>query len=118
MQEAERQSLLADLVHADEERRRLAVEQLPRLASADALARLVEMLGDACWRVRKATSARLASHPDRVGGSDAATVAALALAGATFAASRSLLALPQLLARLAEETDAFVCDELLAALEA
>jgi HEAT repeat protein len=65
MREAERQSLIAELVHSDEEVRRLAVERLPALAPEEALPLLVDRLGDVSWRVRKAAAERLAVHPSR-----------------------------------------------------
>jgi len=67
MDRYERDSLLADLGHGDEEIRRLAVERLSLLAAADAVAPLVECLGDPSWRVRKAAVERLAALEDSAG---------------------------------------------------
>jgi len=77
MEGFERDSLLADLGHGDEEIRRLAVERLSLLPAADAVALLVECLGDQSWRVRKAAVERLTAleHP---AGPVRALVAALA----------------------------------------
>jgi HEAT repeat protein len=58
----ERQSIREDLRSSDEEVRRLAVERLAALDS-EALELLVERLGDASWRVRKAAVARLVASP-------------------------------------------------------
>jgi len=75
MESLERQRLLDDLGHDDEEMRRLAVERLSLLAAADALPLLVERLGDPSWRVRKAAIERLAARDEA-----APTVRALVLA--------------------------------------
>jgi HEAT repeat protein len=64
MDPLDRQRLLDDLAHADEEIRRLAVERLSLLPAADAVPRLVERLGDPSWRVRKAAVERLAAQDD------------------------------------------------------
>ena len=64
MRGAERQNLLAQLGHSDEELRRLAVERTTLLPAADALPLLAERLGDASWRVRKAAVARFAALPE------------------------------------------------------
>ena len=53
-EEFEPARIVRQLSSADEERRRLAVERLPELPFASAIARLAESLGDASWRVRKA----------------------------------------------------------------
>lgn len=58
----ERESIREDLRNADEEVRRLAVERLAALDS-EALDLLVTRLGDASWRVRKASVARLVASP-------------------------------------------------------
>jgi len=52
--QTERISILTALQDPDEEVRRMAVEQLTLLPDAEAIALLVERLGDECWRVRKA----------------------------------------------------------------
>jgi HEAT repeat protein len=77
MERNERDSLMADLVHSDEEIRRLAVERLSLLPAADAVAALVECLGDPSWRVRKAAVERLTALED-AGGPVRALVGALA----------------------------------------
>jgi HEAT repeat protein len=66
--ERERESILQDLASSDEEVRRLGVERLAALPSAEAVPRLVECLGDSGWRVRKAAVERLVacSESDRV----------------------------------------------------
>jgi len=63
----ERDSLIADLRHSDEEIRRLAVERLSLLAPGEAVAPLVDCLGDPSWRVRKAAVERLAALDDSAG---------------------------------------------------
>ncbi|MCR9097385.1 MAG: HEAT repeat domain-containing protein [bacterium] len=55
----ERAAILEGLESADEEVRRLSVEQLLLLPADEAAARLCESLGDPGWRVRKAAVARL-----------------------------------------------------------
>jgi len=77
MDPLERQRLLDDLVHDDEEMRRLAVERLSLLSAAHAVPLLVERLGDPSWRVRKAAVERLAAR-DEAGSTVRALVAALA----------------------------------------
>jgi HEAT repeat protein len=67
MERYERDSLLADLAHSDEEIRRLAVERLSLLSATDAVAALVECLGDPSWRVRKAAVERLTALEDAAG---------------------------------------------------
>lgn len=64
----ERRSILEDLASADEEVRRLAVERLLTLPSAEAIPKLVKSLGDPGWRVRKAAVERLidCAESDRV----------------------------------------------------
>jgi len=64
MDPLDRQRLLDDLGHSDEEIRRLAVERLSLLPAPEALPRLVERLGDASWRVRKAAVERLIAQDD------------------------------------------------------
>jgi HEAT repeat protein len=64
MERREQDSLMADLGHADEEIRRLAVERLSLLSPADAVAALVSSLGDPSWRVRKAAVERLTALED------------------------------------------------------
>jgi HEAT repeat protein len=60
----DRGALLRDLRSGDEEVRRLAVERTALLAPDEAVVRLVECLGDASWRVRKAAVERLGACPD------------------------------------------------------
>src|SRR5215470_728378 len=60
----ERLAIARDLASADEEARRLAVERMALLAVDEVVPRLVECLGDASWRVRKAAVERLAAWPD------------------------------------------------------
>lgn len=60
----ERDSILRDLCSDDEEVRRLAVERSAVLAVEEVVPLLVERLGDASWRVRKAAVERLAATPD------------------------------------------------------
>lgn len=67
----ERDQILRDLQSPDEEVRRLAVEQLGSLPTAEALPRLVECLGDSDWRVRKTAVERLVAAPDSGGVLDA-----------------------------------------------
>jgi HEAT repeat protein len=65
MDAAERHDLLEQLVHPDDELRRLAVERTSLLRAEDALPLLAERLGDGSWRVRKAAISRLAALPER-----------------------------------------------------
>lgn len=67
MQVEERQHLIADLAHADEEVRRLGVERLSLLSAAEAIPLLLGSLADSSWRVRKAAVERLAALPERAG---------------------------------------------------
>ena len=60
MDSRDRESIALDLESMDEEVRRLAVERLTLLPSAEAIPILVERLGDSSWRVRKAAIDRLA----------------------------------------------------------
>ena len=53
-----RRSVLDDLASADAEARRLAVERVVALPLDEAIALLVERLGDPSWRVRKAVVER------------------------------------------------------------
>jgi HEAT repeat protein len=62
--ERDRQSIALDLQNEDEDVRRLAVERVSSLDSADAIPALVSLLGDDSWRVRKAVVERLAAWPD------------------------------------------------------
>jgi HEAT repeat protein len=62
--ERDRRSVLHDLASADAEARRLAVERVVALPTDEAVALLVERLGDPSWRVRKAAVARLVAMPD------------------------------------------------------
>lgn len=62
----DRQHLLDDLAHPDEEIRRLAVERTSELSGDEAVPSLVELLGDASWRVRKAAVERLIDRSDAV----------------------------------------------------
>jgi HEAT repeat protein len=59
---AERTSILEALSSADEEVRRLAVEQLLLLPISEAAEKLCECLGDSSWRVRKAAVGRLVTR--------------------------------------------------------
>lgn len=63
-EDRERESVLRDLESEDEEVRRLAVERSFGLRPAEVVPRLVERLGDASWRVRKAAVERLGAWPD------------------------------------------------------
>ena len=63
-EDRERSSIDRDLSSADEELRRLAVERLLELPSESAIPRLVECLGDASWRVRKAVVERIVACSD------------------------------------------------------
>jgi HEAT repeat protein len=67
MDPLERDSLFDDLGHSDEEVRRLAVERLSFLSSAEAVPPLVDSLGDPSWRVRKAAVERLTALEDAAG---------------------------------------------------
>jgi HEAT repeat protein len=67
MQPGERQHLIADLGHADEEVRRLGVERLSLLSESEATPWLLHSLADSSWRVRKAAVERLAALPERAG---------------------------------------------------
>jgi HEAT repeat protein len=60
----EREVVLHDLGHPDEEIRRLAVERVIGLPAAEALSHLVDKLGDESWRVRKAAVERLVGLGD------------------------------------------------------
>jgi HEAT repeat protein len=60
----DRESVVRDLANCDEDVRRLAVERIGVLPLDEALPLLVERLGDASWRVRKATVERLVACPD------------------------------------------------------
>ena len=60
----ERESIRADLASSDDEVRRLAVERLSLLPPGEALPQLVERLGDASWRVRKAAVECLVQAPE------------------------------------------------------
>jgi HEAT repeat protein len=64
MDSRDRESILEDLESMDEEVRRLAVERLTLLPSAEAIPVLVERLGDSSWRVRKAAIDRLAASAE------------------------------------------------------
>jgi HEAT repeat protein len=64
MDSRERETILEDLLHEDEELRRLAVERTSMLPAEEAVAALVAQLGDASWRVRKAAIDRLAASAD------------------------------------------------------
>jgi len=63
-EDRERESVLRDLESEDEEVRRLAVERAFGLRPDEVVTRLVERLGDASWRVRKAAVERLGAWPD------------------------------------------------------
>ena len=58
-EEREHSSIDRDLASSDEELRRLAVERLLEIPLANAIPRLMESLGDASWRVRKAAVQRI-----------------------------------------------------------
>lgn len=73
----DRKSVSRDLESSDEEVRRLAVERVEALSSADVIPSLVECLGDPSWRVRKAAVERLSAWPD-TDATAAALIAALA----------------------------------------
>ncbi|MFQ5418219.1 MAG: HEAT repeat domain-containing protein, partial [Myxococcota bacterium] len=60
----DRESVLQGLVSSDEEVRRLAVERVEALSVEEAIARLVERIGDTSWRVRKAAVERLVACSD------------------------------------------------------
>ncbi len=64
MDSRDRESIAKDLESTDEEIRRLAVERLTLLPSAEAIPVLVERLGDSSWRVRKAAIDRLAESTE------------------------------------------------------
>jgi HEAT repeat protein len=64
MDSRDRESILEDLESMDEEVRRLAVDRLTLLPSAEAIPVLVERLGDSSWRVRKAAIDRLAASAE------------------------------------------------------
>ena len=61
---SERAALLDGLASASEEVRRLAVEQLLLLPTTEAVPLLIDRLGDATWRVRKAAIDRLVACRD------------------------------------------------------
>lgn len=61
----EREAILHDLASEDEELRRLAVERLMSLPASESLPHLLERLGDASWRVRKAAVERLVALSER-----------------------------------------------------
>jgi HEAT repeat protein len=77
MNALDRQHLLDDLAHPDEEIRRLAVERTSELPGDEAVPWLVEHLGDSSWRVRKAAVERLIDR-NEAGPAVRALVAALA----------------------------------------
>ena len=58
----ERESVRLDLTSLDDEVRRLAVERIEALPAEDVVDRLVDLLGDPSWRVRKATVERLVAR--------------------------------------------------------
>jgi HEAT repeat protein len=60
----DRESVERDLLAADEEVRRLAVERVEALPRDQVVPKLVECLGDPSWRVRKAAVSRLVAWPD------------------------------------------------------
>jgi HEAT repeat protein len=64
MDRLDRQHLIDDLAHRDEEIRRLAVERTSELPDDEAVPVLVERLGDSSWRVRKAAVERLIDRDD------------------------------------------------------
>lgn len=77
MEVREREHVLRDLRHRDEELRRMAVERLSTMAPEEAIPHLIESLGDPSWRVRKAAIDRLAASPE-LSRTTRALVAALA----------------------------------------
>jgi len=60
----ERGSILQGLDSSDDELRRLSVERLLALPSAEAIPRLIDCLGDSSWRVRKAAIERIVACPE------------------------------------------------------
>jgi HEAT repeat protein len=60
----DRESVVRDLASSDEDVRRLAVERVGVLPVDETLPLLVECLGDASWRVRKAAVERMVACPD------------------------------------------------------
>ncbi len=64
MEAREREHVMRELGHEDEEVRRLAVERLSTLRPEEAIPSLIEALGDPGWRVRKAAIDRLAASPE------------------------------------------------------
>ena len=75
--ERDRASVVRDLQSPDHEVRRLAVERVSALPVDEGLPLLMERLGDASWRVRKAAVERLLACPDVEAGARA-LIAALA----------------------------------------
>jgi HEAT repeat protein len=71
----DRESVLRDLVGEDEEVRRLAVERVSALPVDEAIPCLVERIGDASWRVRKAAVQRLVACSETTQVVDALIVA-------------------------------------------
>jgi HEAT repeat protein len=66
LDQRERASIVDDLASHDEELRRLAVERTGALPQDEAIRLLVDRLGDASWRVRKAAVERLVTCSDTV----------------------------------------------------
>lgn len=62
-EDRDRESVTRDLLSADDEVRRLAVERVDALPAAQAIRSLVECLGDSSWRVRKAAVERMVASP-------------------------------------------------------
>jgi HEAT repeat protein len=60
----DRESVVRDLASSDEDVRRLAVERVGMFPVDEALPMLVERLGDASWRVRKAAVERMVACPE------------------------------------------------------
>ncbi len=60
----DRESVARDLRDPDDEVRRLAVERVEALPSAEAVSCLVDRLGDPSWRVRKAAVERLVARSE------------------------------------------------------
>ena len=60
----DRASIVGDLESEDAELRRLAIERSRTLPWDEAIRLLVDRLGDASWRVRKAAVERLVACPD------------------------------------------------------
>jgi HEAT repeat protein len=71
LDERDRESIVGDLESDDAELRRLAVERSGALPQEEAIRLLVDRLGDASWRVRKAAVERLVTCSDSTQTADA-----------------------------------------------